>query len=72
MNISSKILENGGGMPGHKSFFKKKKKRQGEGMRMGWRPGLVALFGTLDKPNSYISNFDQLFLFILRTQVDTQ
>lgn len=50
---------------------KEKKKQEGEGMRMGWRARL-GLFRTPGRPDSSISNFDQLFLFILRAQVDIQ
>lgn len=49
----------------------KGEKQEGEGMRRGWR-AMLRLFGTPDKPDSYIQNFGQLFFFILRDQSDRQ
>lgn len=56
---------------GGKAKSKWRGEQKGDGMRMGCRARL-GLLRTPDKPDPYTPNFDQLLLFILRDQVDTQ
>lgn len=59
----------GGGGDGLEASAGGKVKIKGENVRRGWNHATI---GTPDIPNSWLQNFDQLSLFILRAQFDMQ